>query len=387
MKTNLVKTRSFCLTQALLIIAFIVFCPAAQCSAAATPVNIGSRLELMLDDYLVESMDNLTFLRHSPVPAECVLKFDDPWDGPWAMYVTIFKDGDIYRMYYASMQYDPADYRGDHQFACYAESTDGINWVKPSLGLYEFKGTYRTGPVEPSKDNNILFDGYCSHNFTPFIDTRLGVLDSERYKAVGGNPKPFLFSSADGIHWKLLRKVAFPKGHYDSHNVAFWDTEKKEYAFYCRYIDSNRYCSFARSSSDNFIIWTKPKPVSIKFNGPKHGFYTNGTIPYFRAPHLYISLPMRMRGSDGPDGGFPGHRWKVQRAGIADGIFLFSRDGMNFSEPYMESFIRPGPDPNNWSKHGIMPGWGMLQLTENETSIYCMAGFYKKTCHIRRYTY
>lgn len=47
-------------------------------------------------------------------------------------------------------------------FTCYAESTDGITWTKPSLGLGEFDG---------SRDNNIVFDGgETSENFSSFLD-------------------------------------------------------------------------------------------------------------------------------------------------------------------------------------------------------------------------
>ena len=42
---------------------------------------------------------------------------------------------------------------GHDQLTCYAESHDGITWTRPSLGLFEFKG---------SKDNNIVCKAYCT---------------------------------------------------------------------------------------------------------------------------------------------------------------------------------------------------------------------------------
>ena len=69
------------------------------------------------------------------------------------------KDGDVYRMYYRGSS-DPSytmksqlrpgeQITAAHpQYACYAESRDGITWTRPSLGLFEFNG---------SKDNNIVW--------------------------------------------------------------------------------------------------------------------------------------------------------------------------------------------------------------------------------------
>src|SRR5947208_11128728 len=40
--------------------------------------------------------------------------------------------------------------RGEHRsFLCYAESTDGVHWVRPSLGLFGYEG---------SRENNILWE-------------------------------------------------------------------------------------------------------------------------------------------------------------------------------------------------------------------------------------
>jgi len=100
------------------------------------------------------------------------MDFDNPWEGPYCGYTTVFQDGDLYRMYYLGYP-DKANY------SCYAESKDGIHWTKPELGLIEFKG---------SKQNNIILAGAQeadeAHNFSPLLDPRPGVSASERYKAI-----------------------------------------------------------------------------------------------------------------------------------------------------------------------------------------------------------
>ena len=63
-------------------------------------VDIGSRLELFVDEYLIDNMNGVSLQLHRPQLSEPVLKFDADWEGPGNHYITVFKDEDIYRMYY-----------------------------------------------------------------------------------------------------------------------------------------------------------------------------------------------------------------------------------------------------------------------------------------------
>ena len=384
----------------------MVVCVVPAAVGADQPINIGSRLELLLDDYLVESMKNLSFKLHSPRPAEKVLNFDAPWEGPSYFgpvsgYVTVFQDAKRYRMYYASWfghRLKPAD--PEQQFTCYAESTDGIHWTKPSLGLVEFEG---------SKKNNIIRrGGRTSHNFAPFIDTRPGVPAGERYKAVGGNGKAYAFGSADGIHWRLLGKdpiltgeePAFdrydairwgnnPKNEraiLDSQNVAFWDSRSGQYVLYFRaYIRgrtrdgkgmSGAFRFVFRATSRDFLHWSHIEPID--FGEPprlwRHELYTTATKPYYRAPHLYLAFPLRMVPLRPLFGG---------SFGIGESAFMFSRQGRRF-RLFPEAFLPLGPDAHNWTKHGNMIAWGLLPTAKDELSIYYQQHDHQKTAHLRR---
>ena len=78
----------------------------------------------------------------------------------------MFQDGDIFRMYYRGHRYivdDKPLRQAQSEVVCYAESPDGIRWIKPNLGLFEWQG---------SKENNIIWlGGPETHNFAPFKDT------------------------------------------------------------------------------------------------------------------------------------------------------------------------------------------------------------------------
>ena len=137
---------------------------------AQDPVNIGDRRELFLDNLMVDGLEGgAQRVFHHPVPREVVITFDQPWEGNTCAGVTVFQDGDRYRMYYRA-QNEPntagGENRGNGSFDCYAESPDGIHWTRPSLGLAEFQG---------SKDNNILPklpvpEGWLLETLVPFRD-------------------------------------------------------------------------------------------------------------------------------------------------------------------------------------------------------------------------
>ena len=67
---------------------------------------------------------------------------------------------------------------GTQRLLAYAESTDGINWIKPNIGTITYKG---------SRENNLVFGleaspGRDAHGASVFIDP--SAADSERYKLV-----------------------------------------------------------------------------------------------------------------------------------------------------------------------------------------------------------
>ena len=69
--------------------------------AESKTCDIGSRLELFVDDYLVESIQGDAALQlHHPVPREKALVTDRPWEGNMCGYVTVFEDEQRLRMYY-----------------------------------------------------------------------------------------------------------------------------------------------------------------------------------------------------------------------------------------------------------------------------------------------
>jgi len=302
---------------------------------------------------------------HSPQRQETVFIYDAPWEGWQSAYVTVMKDDDLYRMYYRA----GGDY--SREYAAYAESTDGIAWTRPVLNLFS-DGS--------STNNNIIWSGekkayWECHNFTPFKDENPNALPSQKYKAVTlsrrdieGETRKILmgFVSPDGIHWSRIKEdPIIIYGSFDSQNVAFWDTNLNKYVCYSR-TGIDGYRSVQRCTSDDFMNWTAPVPLDLGNTAPEH-FYTNAIKTYFRAPKIYIGLPMRFV----PERTIVGEDQRVVDA-LSDAVMISSHDGVNFSRYFMEAFIRPGLDQYNWGGgHGNQtPAWGLIPLNDEEISIY-----------------
>jgi len=339
--------------------------------AAAGPVKIGNRRELFVDHHLIEKLEGSAELRlHKPRPREVVIVHDKPWEGNTCGYNTIFKDGDLYRMYYRGWNHKGR--KATHPpFVCYAQSKDGIHWTKPQLGLVKFDG---------SAKNNIIWTGRGAHNFTPFLDTNRARKPGEKYKAVGGlrgEGGLFAFCSADGVRWQALgAKPIITAGAFDSQNLAFWDSVRGQYRAYFRDFH-NGVRSIKTATSRDFLTWSKP--VWLEYPGaPREHLYTNQVRPYYRAPHLFVGFPTR---------------YIPARGSLVEGLFMTSRDGRTFRR-WGQAVIRPGPNKDRWHNRSNYIWWGLVETKSdlpsagNELSLYTNERYYKGLgVKTRRYTY
>ena len=355
------------------------------CCLHGQVLQLGSQRELFVDHYLVAKMDGVQLRLHEPHRDGVALKFDRPWEGGFSCYTTVIKDGSTYRMYYRGL---PIATRDDSPEAtvCYAESKDGINWVKPTLGLFLIRGI---------RDNNVIFtNAPYVHNFSPFLDERPGVPEPERYKALAGDHKLGLhaFKSADGIHWSPLQAAAvIKKGAFDSQNVAFWSAAEQAYLCYFRTwkkMGADGYRWISRTTSKDFVHWTEPVEMDYGDTPPEH-LYTNGTHPYYRAPQIYIALAKRFFPTKAA---LPPERARAlvsepgYRVASSDSVFFTSRGGNRYDRTFMEAFLRPGPTAEDWVARDNTPALGVVPANAREMFIYRVSHYAQPTCHMARYT-
>jgi hypothetical protein len=380
-------------------IAIVLVVALAACRSSAmetSPVDVGSRRELFVDRHVIERLEGAQLLLHHPQPANMVLKFDRPWEGPFCGYVTVIKDGAKYRMYYRGLPDLKDD--SDAECTCYAESADGARGTRPNLGLYEISGT---------RENNVVLYGQtpASHNFSPFLDANPKAVASEPFKAVCGSAVSGLmgYVSADGLHWRKVRAEPLLRaGAFDSQNVAFWSEQENCYVCYFRtwtetgpsgtQFAGKR--TISRATSPDFLTWTKPATMDFG-PGAAEELYTNQTEPYFRAPQIYVSLPMRFHGNRSAftDAIFAGVATGVHpaymrsaRTECTDGVFMTSRGGDHYDRTFREAFFRPGLDLKNWVSRSVLSARGVVPTGPGEMSVYYGQHDGQKTAHLLRCT-
>lgn len=375
--------------------------------AAEPPVEIGSRLELLVDDALIDRLSGgARQVLHHPVPREVVLVGDAPWEGSGCNYHSIFQDGDRYRMYYHGWQLTVTEGRltlPHDLVTCYAESRDGIHWLKPELGLVEFQGS--------KKNNLVLATGQLgpvtidAGHIALFKDDNPNCPPDARYKALVLSPQPqglVPLGSADGLRWSpLCDKPVITKGAFDSQNLAFWDPVRGVYRAYVRYFHEGRRDILTATSPD-FLRWTEPEPLEYP-GAPPEQLYTNQIKPYYRAPQILIGFPTRYieRGWSPSMEALPELEHRRLRSSAAprygmaltEGLLMTSRDGRRFHR-WGEAFLRPGPErPGTWNYGQQYIGWHVVETAAplpgagRELSLYATEGYWTgTTSELRRYT-
>ncbi|WP_417384888.1 hypothetical protein [Gimesia sp.] len=342
-----------------------------QCLAEDNALDIGSRRELFVDRFLIDQLNNVELKLHSPQLMPAVTP-----PRPHGHYATVLKSDRGYQFYYRG-DTKPGNHwkQGWEQYhegevTLYAESPDAIHWTLPDLGLYPDHPTFPAGNVV------LMNEFLVNHNFTPFIDTRPGVPEAEKYKALGGlayQPNQHLdvkqrrgpgglkaFTSPDGIHWKPLQeKPVIPEEwgkYFDSQNYAFWSESEQAYVCYFRRFIKG-YRGIARTTSQDFIHWTPL--VEMQANLPNEHLYTACTQPYFRAPHIYFALPTR---------------FMANRGAATDILFMSARGSAQFDREFTQSYIRPGIGQDGWANRANYAAIGIHQTGPAEMSFFLTGG-------------
>ncbi len=386
--------------------AAVVLVVAAE-ARSTEPIDIGSRRELLVDQYLIDRLEGVRLELQRPQRREIVFRTDAPWEGNGSAYQSVFQDGNRFRLYYrggnhpASKAYETSP--SSWETLCLAESTDGIHWTRPELNVVEFQG---------SRKNNLILDeamvraiGGSPAHTAVFQDANPDCPRQERYKIVilGSRPRGlYLLVSSDGIHFTLKSDKPFTTtGAFDSQNLMFWDSVGAVYREYHRNFDEGVRGIMTAASEDP---GTFPKPQWLSYPGAApQALYTNQVQPYYRAPHIFMGFPMRYndRGWSQSMTHLPGLEERQSRArqhprygsAITDAAFMTSRDGVTFHR-WDEAFIRPGPaTKDTWVYGDNFVFWGMvatkshLEAAPDEISLYATEGYWEGTfTSFRRYT-
>jgi len=360
--------------------------PVSGFSQMKEVIRMDNKREIFIDNYLIDKLNGVLIIKHTPHDEGPVLWFDKPWEGVFCGYCTVIKDGGLFRVYYRGLPFAGKD-ATNTETTCIAESHDGIKWRKPVLKLYK---------IGSSRRNNVILanEAPSSHNFSPFLDKNPTAGPAQRYKALAGEDKAGLraYVSPDGIHWKKLRDEAVITNYpFDSQNVSFWSESEQCYLCYFRSWTGGGYNGFrsvSRTTSKDFVEWTKP--VAMTFGDtPPEQLYTQQTSPYFRAPQIYIAIGGRF---------MPGKQVlsdeEAKKLNVDPGYFkdcsdaylMTTRGGSIYDRTFMEAFIRPGIGMKNWVSRSNYPALNVVQTSPEEMSLYVNQDYAQPTAHLHRYS-
>lgn len=255
---------------------------------------------LLLDNRIVERTKNAKLTvgkvqkdNRNPLFAE-----DKPWEPRFDnLYANVVYDEQekLYKCWYSPFIIDESTsntprkdrvnggkfrYMGKHtgrrreMGICYAVSRDGIRWEKPNLGLVEFKG---------NKENNLVWRG--PHGAGVFKDLR-DPDPKRRYKMFFKGGKISVAFSGDGLHWGKAIECPEANVRGDTHNNVFWAPTLGRYVGITRTWARPRGRQVARTSSKDFLKWSKAKVV---LEGLEDHLQTYA-MPVFYYAGVYIGL-------------------------------------------------------------------------------------------------
>ena len=262
--------------------------------------------------YVCGTPEGVTLRVQEAEVSEPFFRPQEGWEQGGLYWVQVMRDGGRYRMWYL------AEGRSlDDMHICYAESEDGSDWRRPSLGLVAWDG---------SAENNLCFKGRGSHSASVFIDPTAPA--TERYKSAAlgswnedehGNelgcleawkrrrerdvclePNVFLhgkvfgWTSPDGIAWTRIEPPLLD--HFcDTHNVVTYDEARQSYVAYVRTHGVKGRC-VGRCEMKDFRVWPKPTllfraddqdPPDTSVYGPGYTLYPGRSDLHLMFPHIY----------------------------------------------------------------------------------------------------
>ena len=370
---------------------------------------------MLFDDRHIAEKNGFSVHAVNPCRSFVAIRPDRPWErkglcGDSCM--TVMEDDGMMKMWYAIVSPDEKHGAGrslsdeelasldlsnvprkfiadilcpERYYLCYAYSSDGINWTKPELGIYE---------VDGSSANNIVFGGRLGS--TIFIDPTAS--PSSRYKMIhGGSLKLphwhngrfvrmaytgiYGATSPDGIHWNSTANPIMP--HYtDTTNVCFYDDERRKYVAYVRtdknmIYDNGRtvmldpehrtYRIISRSESNDFLDFPPPSKILSPREEELEDYDSHYKIRH--GMDLYNSSAMKYPYAKGVYLLFPSYFHHDTDETIVH--IATSRDSVNFTR-HDDPLIRPEDAPAFTAKQQYLscgmlssPNDGLLLFTNS----------------------
>ena len=235
--------------------------------------------QLFIDDYWIANSTNITTRLHQPEKHNDnpLIRADVPWEeNPYCFGTVIFDQQDsIFKFWYQS--YNHKAELKEKTPILYSTSKDGINWVRPNLGINEYKG---------SKENNIVLHNYGFHDlYSPsVIKDKEDPDPAKRYKMIwwdfplgkeGYQDDGMCVAfSPDGMHWTKYDGNPVLSVNKTAQSISdvmsvMQDSKTGKFVAYTKgWAEPHPlFRQIVRTESSDFINWSEPEVViSHKFD-------------------------------------------------------------------------------------------------------------------------
>ena len=237
---------------------------------ATQPIEVGARRQLPMDDFIVADRWRCRRTVHQPArhPANPLISPTQPCEARGGAYISAFRDEamDRYRLW------GTVSDGGKGELArrgIYYESSDGLEWTAPDLGLIEHEGSTANnifwgggGYIYDNLDVIPLPPGHRERGAYAMLYNRglVGGADYDREPA-GGMQVRLAFSQ-DGLRWADQAENPVLVGRSDTHNNLVYDSDRQVFRHYRRAtINAHEIRRIACSESADLIHWTQPQIV------------------------------------------------------------------------------------------------------------------------------
>lgn len=303
---------------------------------------------LFLDPDFLPATEHAQLTVNPPETREVVIRPDQPWEKLMiSLFLTVREDQGKLRMWYICRDGE------NRPNLAYAESTDGVHWEKPALGIVDHNG---------SRANNLV--GIPNLEGVVMRDDRAPPAERYVYLTNIYSEGIVRFFSPDGLHWSrdaqpLLRFES------DTQNVLFRDERLGKYVLYLRGwdpgTDTTRLRKVVRLEFDDYrqplplrpsgrpthpatalktrLPWIVDEiPTVLQVDDrdpPMTDIYNLPAQPYPLDPAWYVAFPAFYRHraeSDEPP---------FENSGRTEVQFVGSRDGVRWHRYDRRTYVAP----------------------------------------------
>ena len=242
--------------------------------------------QLFIDDYFIESLDGARRVLNQPqkltVDEPLSIPFDRPWESQLAQPGRVIYDEQErrFRMYYRA-------WTGEQTLLCALDSSDGLNWERPELGLVEFDCSTRNNITNAHAQHlSLICDPYEQDETRRWkqVDNQLSGADES------GAPRWQAHFSQDGYNWHR-----FPEDRHSQQKMLFNFGSPAEtfggvidpdapYLHYSQRGSNRRTRVLGRRDSQDFLNWSGLRTVIEQdlLDPPGTEFYSAGFDPINR---------------------------------------------------------------------------------------------------------